>query len=702
MKLCCSYLLALRASLVTLLLLQALETYSATTIHLNSSGNDQNDGSSGRPVRSLSRAYDLAGNGDTIQIEAGQYPARMLLTKKITLTSHNGPALLDGGVETLRADAGSDILGKVGAGIQLHGAAFLGGKPLTLRDVDVEWKWRTKPPGTITRAPSWSVFDPVLRFSEPGKGTLELNVTSRSVPKQKATALVNINITGLSVDAGESKKIVLPNNSETACIRLQGKVHYNGQVNPSSGVDYIWFPVPEEMNGNTITGEKTLRPTICIQGSGVFYYKLTATAGGQSESDTVQIEVSRASLSPCSDSLKIVAGPNRGADNPLLLPKASLSAPSPSVIENFTARIEGSGNEPVKWHWTVDNGSIVSESSTARIPFSAVGDYVIRVTADVRQCSVTTNLFVKVIHAAAYYISTDRTPPGKPDFCDHLQNILSWDIKNTHPNCPIQFTWKKLQGPFDRSDFGLGPFTDSLPAGGALSTCAYQIEILSAEFQCDSRGAAIRSEKIEFAFAELNGSIPDALELLVGGEQDQFYWIEASQDLVKWQKITSMRGGPEPLWKRDPNAHEHSSRFYRTVLVDASADSDGDGIRDRIELSYPNILDPLNSIDAAGDADGDGITNSDEINIYHTDPEIGDSDGDGWSDGAELAAQTDPLDAMIRPEVILVAAQIIDVNLPKAGNGSQVFISNPTINIDRVGLFVAQPTVEIIPTLVKP
>ena len=39
----------------------------------------------------------------------------------------------------------------------------------------------------------------------------------------------------------------------------------------------------------------------------------------------------------------------------------------------------------------------------------------------------------------------------------------------------------------------------------------------------------------------------------------------------------------------------------------------------------------------ATDTDGDGISDSDETNLYGTNPELADTDGDGLDDGAELA-----------------------------------------------------------------
>lgn len=61
---------------------------------------------------------------------------------------------------------------------------------------------------------------------------------------------------------------------------------------------------------------------------------------------------------------------------------------------------------------------------------------------------------------------------------------------------------------------------------------------------------------------------------------------------------------------------------------DIPADTDGDGLYDFQDT----------------DSDGDGLSDADETNIYGTDAYDFDSDGDGFSDGAEILAETDPLD----------------------------------------------------------
>jgi hypothetical protein len=81
-------------------------------------------------------------------------------------------------------------------------------------------------------------------------------------------------------------------------------------------------------------------------------------------------------------------------------------------------------------------------------------------------------------------------------------------------------------------------------------------------------------------------------------------------------------------------------------------DSDGDGFSDAEEAGVdgpdqaPRDLDDDGTPDFQDtDSDGDSLSDADERDIYGTDPFDADTDGDGFSDGGELTAGTDPLDA---------------------------------------------------------
>ena len=78
----------------------------------------------------------------------------------------------------------------------------------------------------------------------------------------------------------------------------------------------------------------------------------------------------------------------------------------------------------------------------------------------------------------------------------------------------------------------------------------------------------------------------------------------------------------------------------RTSLVEM--DSDGDGITDYHEVIY--YWDPLDAqIPQTSDFDSDGLSNIEELYTYGTDPESADTDGDGLFDALEVTLNWDPL-----------------------------------------------------------
>src|SRR5436190_8684094 len=58
-----------------------------------------------------------------------------------------------------------------------------------------------------------------------------------------------------------------------------------------------------------------------------------------------------------------------------------------------------------------------------------------------------------------------------------------------------------------------------------------------------------------------------------------------------------------------------AAQFYRVARIPLTQplDSDGDGIDDVFELSYPGCLNPLDATDASVDCDGDGRSNLQEF-----------------------------------------------------------------------------------------
>jgi hypothetical protein len=77
---------------------------------------------------------------------------------------------------------------------------------------------------------------------------------------------------------------------------------------------------------------------------------------------------------------------------------------------------------------------------------------------------------------------------------------------------------------------------------------------------------------------------------------------------------------------------------YRLNTDPRDSDSDGDGLKDDIEVNIHGTNPAL------ADSDNDGLSDNEEINDFNTDPNLADSDNDGMADGWEV-------DEMLNPKV---------------------------------------------------
>lgn len=82
-----------------------------------------------------------------------------------------------------------------------------------------------------------------------------------------------------------------------------------------------------------------------------------------------------------------------------------------------------------------------------------------------------------------------------------------------------------------------------------------------------------------------------------------------------------------------------------THFITRWLDSDGDGLADSDEVALGrNPLDPSERASEFVDGDGDGLDDRVEEGLG-TDRDVADTDGDGWTDGLEVHAGSNPLDA---------------------------------------------------------
>ena len=112
----------------------------------------------------------------------------------------------------------------------------------------------------------------------------------------------------------------------------------------------------------------------------------------------------------------------------------------------------------------------------------------------------------------------------------------------------------------------------------------------------------------------------------------------------------------------------HKADSNGNGILDGDEDSDGDGLTNSWELLFgydPKSKDTDgNGIpDGQEDPDNDGLTNLREFAL-HTNPVVADSDGDGWSDEAEVAGGSDPLDSNSRPKLWFIGTPPIRMVVP--------------------------------------
>jgi len=86
--------------------------------------------------------------------------------------------------------------------------------------------------------------------------------------------------------------------------------------------------------------------------------------------------------------------------------------------------------------------------------------------------------------------------------------------------------------------------------------------------------------------------------------------------------------------------------------LDAGADSDNDGVINRLEYNntaagpYVEVDNITTTLPQNNDTDGDGLLDGEELFNYLTDPTSPDTDGDGMPDGWEVKYGVDPLDSI--------------------------------------------------------
>ena len=116
--------------------------------------------------------------------------------------------------------------------------------------------------------------------------------------------------------------------------------------------------------------------------------------------------------------------------------------------------------------------------------------------------------------------------------------------------------------------------------------------------------------------------------------------IDTDDDNDSMPDALELEYGLNPLDPTDcPQWFCGSSKIYLYKVAIDNADSDGDGLSNKLESE-------LGTERNNADSDGDGLSDGAEVDTYGTDPLVADSDGDGLGDGDEVNTHsTQPLNA---------------------------------------------------------
>ena len=187
----------------------------------------------------------------------------------------------------------------------------------------------------------------------------------------------------------------------------------------------------------------------------------------------------------------------------------------------------------------------------------------------------------------------------------------------------------------------------------------YEVETFFSQFP-DARGEADMDAAEGLAVGYMDGGLPVPAEvtatLLAPDGTEQTVELATAPDgealvccignMLQTHVPGPFDGGSYVITVRSnggsgPTAYERAVVFG--LYMWPAVDTDGDKIRDRVELRYG--LDPNDRTDGEIDADTDGLTVSSELGELETDPFDYDTDDGGEGDGAEVTAKRDPLDA---------------------------------------------------------
>lgn len=132
-------------------------------------------------------------------------------------------------------------------------------------------------------------------------------------------------------------------------------------------------------------------------------------------------------------------------------------------------------------------------------------------------------------------------------------------------------------------------------------------------------------------------------------------------DVAEFALRSSARAGG------DPGDSGYRIGFRVTSIF---RDEDGDGLRDEYETGTGVYVSPedTGTSPTNSDTDGDGLADGQEVNTFHSNPNVRDTDGDGFDDGFEVSTGFSPTSAASTPDTLSTALPAVEYRF-NAANG---------------------------------
>jgi hypothetical protein len=357
---------------------------------------------------------------------AGTYVLRLTASDgTLQTTSDVTIGVLENGAPVVNAGATQTIM--LPAVAQLNATATDDGLPNPPGQLTLSWS-KVSGPGTVSFA-NPAAAATTATFSAPGTYVLRLTANDSALQSTSDVTVRAVQNTPPVVNAGANQTITLP-----ASAQLAGTVTDDGLPNPPATVTVAWSKISGP-GTVTFSAPTAAASSASFSAVGTYVLRLSATDGAlQTTSDVTITAVQNAP--------PVV---NAGANQTVTLPA--------SAQLTGTATDDGLPNPPgavtVIWSKVSGPGSVTFTSATtasSSASFSAVGTYVLRLSATDGALQTTSDVTITVVQNSAPVVSAGANQNVNFPGTVQLKGTATDDGLPNPPGATTT-TWSKVSGP---------------------------------------------------------------------------------------------------------------------------------------------------------------------------------------------------------------------------------------------------------------